>query len=298
MTFRTAAALALAVPVFAVPALAQPLRVVSDKAVSGFTHAESVAYDPAGRVFYVSDFGSHKLDPTLKDGKGRIMKLALDGKVADASFLPAPGETPLNKPKGIWVHGNRLWVTDIDAVWVFDLRTRKGRRLALPQAKFANDAAVAGNALYVSDNAADKLYRIEPADFLNTRGEPAVAAVLDGAKVHPNGLYPAADGTLLLGGFTPNRQNPLYAYSRGRAKALSGPLGRIDGLYRMADGTVLGTDWDTGSLFLWTKKSGMAKLAAGFKGPADFCVVPQKSGYLVAVPDLVQGSIRLIQLAR
>jgi hypothetical protein len=40
---------------------------------------------------------------------------------------------------------------------------------------------------------------------------------------------------------------------------------------------------------------GMKKLAAGFKGPADIAVVPNKKGYLVAVPVLVKGEIRLVQ---
>jgi len=38
----------------------------------------------------------------------------------------------------VWIQGNRLWVTDIDAAWLFDLKTKKGRRLALPVG-FAND---------------------------------------------------------------------------------------------------------------------------------------------------------------
>ncbi len=42
----------------------------------------------------------------------------------------------------------------------------------------------------------------------------------------------------------------------------------------------------------------METLASGFKGPADFCVIPQAKGYLVVVPDLVQSELRMIQLAR
>jgi hypothetical protein len=41
---------------------------------------------------------------------------------------------------------------------------------------------------------------------------------------------------------------------------------------------------------------GMHKLATGSKGPADIAIVPNKKGYLVAVPDLVRGEIRLVQL--
>jgi hypothetical protein len=273
------------------------LKVSSEKTVGGFMHVESVAYDPSAKVLYASEFGTQKLDPTLKDGKGRIAKLDLDGKVLEQKFLPAAGGQALHKPKGIWVKGNRLWVTDIDSVWVFDLKTKKGRKLPLPEAKFANDAGVAENALYVSDNNTDKVFRIQPADFLNSKAEPSITTVLAGKGVLPNGIYPGSDGRLLIGGFSPSKPNPIYALSRkGELKPFSDPIGNIDGLYQLKDGSVLGTDWKSGSLFQWSKKGGMVKLATGFKGPADFCVIPGKAGYTVVVPDLVQGNIRLVQL--
>lgn len=37
-------------------------------------------------------------------------------------------------------------------------------------------------------------------------------------------------------------------------------------------------------------------LADGFKGPADFCVIPQAGGLTVVVPDLVQGQLRFVHL--
>jgi hypothetical protein len=69
-------------------------------------------------------------------------------------------------------------------------------------------------------------------------------------------------------------------------------------MYEMADGSILATDWDTGSLFRWTEKGGMQKLATGFKGPADFCVIPQAGGLTVVVPDLAQSHLRFIQLRK
>jgi hypothetical protein len=77
-------------------------------------------------------------------------------------------------------------------VWLFDLKTRKGKKLALPDIQFAN-FALQGNALYVSDNRADRLYRIEPADFLNSKAEPKISVVFSGKGVNPNGIYPARD---------------------------------------------------------------------------------------------------------
>lgn len=177
------------------------LRVSSEQTVGGFAFPESVAYDPKAKVLYVSEFGSPKLDPTLKDGMGRISKVGLNGKLLEQKFLPAAGGEALNKPKGIWVKGDRLWVTDIDVVWIFDLKTKKGRKAALPGIKFANDPAVADNVLYVSDNRSDQLFKVEPADFLNAKGEPKVTTVFTGVSVFPNGLYPARDGMLLIVGF-------------------------------------------------------------------------------------------------
>ena len=279
-------------------AFAKDLKVLSDKTVTGFGHVESVAYDPKEKVFYTGDFGPD-LKPADKDGKGKITKVSLDGKIIQDGFLPAKGQV-LNKPKGIWISGNRLWVTDIDSVWVFDLRTKEGKKLDLPGVTFANDPAVMGGALYISDNRSDQLVRVEPADFLKSKAAPKITVLFKDKSINPNGVYPGKNGTLLMVGFK-DKDNARAIYSMPPGKdpvALSDKIGMLDGLYRMANGDILATDWMSGSLFRWNKKDGMQKLATGFKGPADFCAVANKEGLLVAVPDLVKGEIRLIQLGK
>ena len=278
--------------------LSKELKVISDKTITGFGHVESVAYDPKGKVFYTGDFGPD-LKPADKDGKGKITKVSLDGKILEDGFLPAKGQT-LNKPKGIWIAGNRLWVTDIDLVWVFDLKTKEGKKLELPGITFANDPAVMGGALYISDNRSDQLVRVEPADFLKSKVPPKITVLFKDKSINPNGVYPGTGGTLLMAGFK-DKDNPRAIYSMTPGKepvALTDKIGMLDGLYQMQNGDILATDWMTGSLFRWNKKDGMQKLASGFKGPADFGVVPNKQGLLVAVPDLVKGEIRLIQLGQ
>lgn len=278
--------------------LSKELKVISDKTITGFGHVESVAYDPKGKVFYTGDFGPD-LKPADKDGKGKITKVSLDGKILEDGFLPAKGQT-LNKPKGIWIAGNRLWVTDIDSVWVFDLKTKEGKKLELPGITFANDPAVMGGALYISDNRSDQLVRVEPADFLKSKAAPKITVLFKDKSINPNGVYPGTGGTLLMAGFK-DKDNPRAIYSMAPGKepvALTDKIGMLDGLYQMQNGDILATDWMTGSLFRWNKKDGMQKLASGFKGPADFGVVPNKQGLLVAVPDLVKGEIRLIQLGQ
>jgi sugar lactone lactonase YvrE len=296
------AALATAA-VFLAPGLASradaqggKLRVVSEATVKGFAFPESVGYDPVGKVLYVSEFGS-ELKPAEKDGKGRISRVSLTGEVLDKQFLPAPGGV-LNKPKGIWIAGDRLWVTDIDVVWLFDLKTRRGKSLPLPGVQFANDPAVRDNALFVSDNRGDLLFRVEPADFLDDPA-PKVTVVVQGKKLNPNGVYPAKDGSLLAVGFmAADQPRGIYAISpAGEVKTLAPDVGRLDGVYEMDDGTLLITDWNAGALIHWSP-AGSEVLAKGFKGPADFCVVPEAGGWLVVVPDLVQGELRLVRLAR
>ena len=276
---------------------AKALRVVSDQTATGFKFPESVAYDPKAKVLYVGQFGS-ELKPAEKDGQGKISKVGLDGKVLEERFLPASGET-LHKPKGIWVRGDRLWVTDIDVIWIFDLKSRKGRKLELPGMGFANDPTVQGNNLYISDNRNDLLYRVSPADFLNHKDKPEIGIVFAGKGINPNGLYPGKDGSVLMGGFmAADKPRGIYSLGKdGEIKTLAKDVGRIDGIYQMKDGSLLVTDWNSGSLAHWSAKDGLRPLAKGFKGPADFSVAPGPKGLTVFVPDLAKSELRIIQLA-
>jgi len=277
---------------------AKELKVLSEQTATGFGHVESVAYDPKNKVLYTSDFGPD-LKPADKDAKGKITKVSLDGKILEDVFLPAKGQT-LDKPKGIWVSGNRLWVTDIDSVWVFDLKTKKGKKLDLPDVIFANDVTVMADALYVSDNRSDQLVRIEPADFLESKAAPKITVLFKEKSINPNGIYPGKDGALLMVGFK-GKDDPRGIYSVVPGKEpelLSDKIGMLDGLYAMSNGDLLATDWMTGSLFQWNKAMGVKKLATDFKGPADLCAFPNAKGLMVVVPDLVKGELRFVQLGK
>ena len=281
---------------FATTASAKPLKVLSEKTVGATGHVESVGYDPAAKVFYLSNFGP-ALKPADKDGQGHMTTMSLDGKILKEKALPVHGEV-MNKPKGHWIAHGHLWVTDIDSVWEFDLKTGKSRHLPLPGITFANDSAIVGGALYVSDNrSADRIVKITPANFLNVKS-PKIQVVYQGGGIHPNGLYPAPHGVLLMVGFdSKDKPRGIYEMAPGKQpKEISKDIGMLDGLYRMKNGDLLATDWVSGTVFQWNKKMGKHDLASGFKGPADICVVPNKKGYLVAAPDLVTGKIHLMQL--
>ena len=279
-------------------ASAKELKVLSEKTVTGFGHIESVAYDPKEKVLYTSDFGP-ALKPADKDGKGKITKVSLDGKILADGFIKPPGNQ-MNKPKGIWIVGNHLWVTDIDSVWEFDLKTKEGKKLALPGIEFANDPTIIGKTLYVSDNRSDQLLSVTPADFLISKKPPKITVVSKGKGVFPNGLYPGKNGSLIMVGFeSKDKPHGIYEMAPGKEpKLISKNIGMLDGLYRMKNGDLIATDWVSGAVFQWNKKMGKNDLATGFKGPADLCVIPNKQGLLVVVPDLVKGEMRFVQLGK
>jgi sugar lactone lactonase YvrE len=277
---------------------ASAMQVEDELTWTGFKFPESVAYDPEAKVHYVASFGGTELKPAEKDNNGYISKVSLDGKMLEERFLPAAGVT-MNKPKGILVKGGRLWVTDIDGVWEFDTKTKKGKKLAIPAAQFANDPTILGNTLYITDHVSDQLFTVTPADFLDMSESPKIAVAWKGKGVNPNGIYATKDGALLLVGFkSDTEKRGIYSMKPGDApKLISKEIGRLDGVYEMKDGMVMLTDWDSGTIFTWNPKSGAtAIVASGFKGPADFCAFEHDGGLRVIVPDLVKSELRMIQL--
>ena len=160
-----------------------PWRVIAERTVGGFAFPESVGCDRGQGVLYVSQFGGTELKPAEKDGLGFISKIAPDGRMLEGKAF----NVTMNKPKGIWVERGRLWVTDIDGVWIFDTRSKQGRKLVIPGAEFANDPALR-----------EALRERQPQrPGLASAGRPSIpgaaedATVLAKKEVNPNGLWPA-----------------------------------------------------------------------------------------------------------
>ena len=97
------------------------------------------------------------------------------------------------------------------------------------------------------------------------RCPPAPARSENGLHVaHPNGLSPAKDGSLLMvGSMSAEQRRGIYSISAdGKITTLAKDLDRLDGLYQMDDGTLLITDWNSGSLLRWSAK-GVEALVKG-----------------------------------
>lgn len=110
------------------------------------TTCESVIYDSANEVLYVSNING---TPTDKDGNGFIAKLGLDGKIVQAQWV-----TGMDAPKGMGIYNGKLFVSDINRIHEIDIAGGTiTNTYVVDSAKFLNDVTVDANGkVYVSDS--------------------------------------------------------------------------------------------------------------------------------------------------
>jgi hypothetical protein len=137
----------------------------------GFNHPESVVGHR--KHLLVSNTGS-ELNPTAKDQDGYISLLdRKTGEIIDAKYFSG-----LNSPKGMHVKGNTLFVTDIDKVIAYNLRTKEQKFVIDMQnvdAAYLNDITKAIGGVYVSETYNNKLYKIKKKGKIKDiefKGEP------------------------------------------------------------------------------------------------------------------------------
>lgn len=149
---------------------------------------ESVYFDAANKVLYVSNIDG---TPDGKDGKGSIGKVGLDGKIIQVDWV-----TGLNAPKGMGVYKGKLYVADLDAVGVIDLKAGKLlKRIPVAGSVFLNDITVdKKGVVYVSDSRNKKVFKLEnevPSIYIDNLTSP------NGLLVNDDVLYILDNGSLL-----------------------------------------------------------------------------------------------------
>lgn len=249
----------------------------------GFSAPESVLWDGAGRVFYVSNVAG---GPVAKDGQGWISKLGADGRLLVPRWLSG-----LHAPKGLALSRGKLFVADIDQVVEVDQATaRIERRIMVPGAVFLNDVAAARDgSVFISDTFGNAIYRLTQDGAVKEwlRGDWLEGP--NGLKVRNGRLYVASWGLAAKDFSTkvPGRLYWLDMRTKQRFDVSPIPLGNLDGLEPASGGGWLTTDFLAGKLWLIKERDGSATLLKeGLAGPADLgydakrrlIVVPQMNG--------------------
>jgi outer membrane protein assembly factor BamB len=262
------------------PVLAQELTEAWRTA--GFAMPESVSYDPATDVLYVSNINSPEMSA---NGLGYISQVSLDGEVLEEKFVDG-----LNAPKGTAIADGRLYVAGVEELVEIDLASGEVvKRHAAPGATFLNDPAVADDGtIYVTETMQGTIYALTDGELTQWLADPALAGA-NGILVDGGTLLVATLGDM-SGGFE-NLQPSNVKSVDIASKAVSDfgstePVGTLDGIEPMADG-VLVTD-NGGGRLVWIGDDGtIEEIGQTGSGSADHEYVPERN--LVIIP-MLQGN--------
>ena len=270
------AALALA----AAPAAAQ--HVVQNV---GFNGSEAARYDDRSDEYLVSNLGER--GPANADGF--IARVAPDGSVRALRWI---GQG-LTDPLGIYLHGDRLYVADVNAVRMFDRTSGEPRgSVEVPGSVRLNDLVVAADGtVYVTDSGSNDqpgaLWRIDP------RGRISAFAARDPALERPNGINILPDGNIIHGG---RGVNLVIRTPQGRiVREITLPTGQFDGIVVLPDGKLLVASQLGHNVYRVDLATGAATaVAENIEIPAAIGFDTRRNRLLV--PQIRAGSLSLFEL--
>ncbi len=238
--------------------------------LAGFARPESVLYDPARQVVYVSNMNG---GPVEKNGQGFISRISPQGDILELQWVDG-----LNAPKGMGLVDDTLYIADIDRLVFVDIVTGQKGSYPAYGAVFLNDIAVGSDgAVYVSDMLTDSIYRLKDGMFdlwlrdtalespngLEVDGDDLIVGSW-GAEIDPSSFATTTPGSLKRVTLTDRSITPISA-----------PFGNLDGVVRLPDGSgYTATDWVSGGLWLAQTDAVPRKLLDLNQGSADHTMIP------------------------
>lgn len=239
---------------------------------------ESVAYDAARKVFYVSNF--------FDDGNEFISKITPEGEVLALRWAGG-----LERPTGLAMHADRLYAVVRKGVAVINPASGMiEERIEATEAQFLNDIAFDEAGIgYVTDSRANRILKLE--------GE-RLAPWIEGAVLgSPNGIW-VENGDLFVGNSDDAMIKAMSLATkdwRPFAQLDAGSV--IDGLTGMGDGRLLASD-HAGRVFIISPSGKEVKTILDRSSTqrfcADFAYVPALK--LLVIPSLQENSLTAFKL--
>jgi len=274
------------------------------RSIIGFQGPESVRYDPDDDVYYVSNM---KGAGSVKDNNGFINRIRASNP--DSGIVLVQGGekgVTLHSPKGLAIHGDTLWVADIDALRGFDKRS--GAPLATIDfaplgAVQLNDVAIGPDGtIHVTDTGIimspkgvihtgpDRIFVVGPNAQISVAAEGFQLKRPNGITWDPVGKrwivvsFDQFAGQIM--------QNPQGHATPALIRTREGG-GQLDGVEVLSDGAVLFTSWADSSVHMLA--NGRDKpIVREVAVPADIGV-DTKRNYLL-IPLSMLGHVQLWSL--
>jgi outer membrane protein assembly factor BamB len=195
---------------------------------TSLTTAESVLFDEANNILYVSCIGG--VPPTQKDKDGFIAMVSTDGKIITEKWV-----TGLSAPKGMGLLGTTLFVTDIDRLVAIDTKTGKViKSYDVKGAEFLNDVTTTADGIvYFTDSNTSTVYKLAMDKIETVRADTTLGGT--------NGIT-LFDGKLYLPTFMSgqvHRMDPATGTSEKIADGIPGG----DGIERFGNGFLV-SNWN------------------------------------------------------
>lgn len=225
----------------------------------GFNGPETALYDPDQDVYFVSNMTGYG---SFKDGNGYISRVsAADPGRSEVFIQGGKRGATLDAPKGMAIHGDTLWVADIDVLRGFDRHT--GAPLAsidlAPQhAVLLNDLDVgADGRIWISDTGIlMNTAGVQPVDagriFVIGPGRAITVIPMSGKVPEPNGVrWDPVMKRWIVVSFDPFAGRIAALGNDGSVqRVLRDGSGQLDGLRILPSGGILFTSWADSSVHL------------------------------------------------
>jgi hypothetical protein len=253
----------------------------------GFQFPESILVDAVGDQYFVSNING-SLSP--KDNNGFISRVAPDGTILELKWLEGgKNGVRLSDPKGMALVGGSLYVTDVDTVQVFDIKSKRQiGSIQFAGSTYLNDATsdLLGN-VYVSDSGFNPdfspsgtaaVYKINRQRKIETLAKGANLAFPNGLSVVGNTVYVAPAGG-----------NEVYTLNAD---------GKQSGVVKLPGGGLDGIEWFNGAWYVssletssvYKIQNGTVSVAAEkIPTPADIAI-DKKRGHLL-IPVLTENRL-------
>jgi sugar lactone lactonase YvrE len=261
--------------------------------VDGFELPESVLYDAATDLYYVSSMGAGS--PRDRDDNGFITRVRPDGTIVDRWIDGATAEVQLDAPRGSAIVDGRFAVADQDVVRLFSLETgAPAGEWPVVGATMLNDVALHAETLYVSDTGLPP--GVEPAGphavwAIDTR-TGAVTALLRGPDLgRPNGLAFAGDA-LWVSTYGSGELFRLDAGQRTDVETL--PKGALDGIVVLPGGELLVSSWEGEAIYRGKPGGPWTEAITGVAAAADIGFDTKRGRVLIPLVEANAIEIRTL----
>ena len=265
--------------------------------LEGFQTPESVAYDESNDRYLVSNINGK---PGEADNNGYISLVSPDGKVILEKFIAGGvNKVTLHAPKGTAIANGMLYISDLDTIRKFDLKTGAPKgEIKIPGSTFLNDvdADAAGN-VYVSDTGikfgakgpeptgTDAVYVIDKHD--------AVKPLAKGKDLdRPNGVYAGDPSGLWVVTFGAAKVYRLDAKGKKQDETTL-PAGSLDGLLKVGDDLYI-SSWDSKAVYKGRPGGTFSVVIPNVESPADIGLDSKR--HRILVPLFMKDAIEAYEI--